>query len=304
MRTAGTRRAGGFTVIELTFSIAVIFLIMGLLLAGLRYAVRAARGSVDTTTVNSLKVSLDEFKNVFGFYPPLVKDQPSATAPPAPLTTTTPPRPIVCTFPADIAFLRGDAITAPDDPDLRFTIYGLAYYVIGALGEDVDGQGGPGLTTPTADGGFTRKGRKFDPFFDTSRNARAVVESELGTPGTVELRDAHNIAFRYYRWLHDAGSPVSGDPINVFLNVPDIVGDPETRLDVRNAEWAIVGAGRDQVFGDEYTFQPQVHPQHLTIDEMASRVGVSQGSMSTQQYEAAVRKKAKEDNVVVIGGSK
>ncbi len=295
---AGTTRAG-FTVIELMFSLTVIFLIMGLLLVGLRYAVRSAKGAVDTVTTNSLKTALDRFKQEFGFFPPLVKDLNN----PAPVTGA-PKRPVVCAIPADLAFLRGDA--PPNnlpDTDLRFTVYGLAYYVIGALAEDVDGRAGPGFTTPTADGGFTKKGRKFDPFFDTSRNARAVLETDLDD-GLVELRDGNNLAFRYYRWLHDAVGPVAGEPINEFLNVPDIVGDPETRLELRNAEWAIVAAGRDGVFGDEYTLVSLSHPQALTEDEMGSRLGMSLGSLGLAQYQAALRKKAKEDNIVVIGGSK
>ncbi len=292
--------ARGFTIVELTFSIFVIFLIMGILLVSMRYATRAAKGAVDTSTVNSLKVALDQFRKEFGFYPPLVKDLNT------PLLLGTAPnrRPAVYSviIPADLSDLRGGAGPPLPSPDLRFTIYGLAYYVMGALPEDVDGKAGAGFMTPTADGTFAKRGRQFEPFFDTSRSARTLYDTDSEN-GRIELRDNNNIAFRYYRWLHDAGNPVPGQPINQYLNIPDIVGDPETRLDLRNAEWAIVAAGRDGLFGDEYTLLVAGHPQALDPNEMGSRLNVGSG-LSGTALEAVVRAKAKEDNIVVIGGSK
>lgn len=287
----------GFSLVELLFSIAVVFLIMGLILAGLRYAVRGARSSADATTLNSLKTAVDLFRREFGFFPPLVKDF-------QPLTASTPRRPNVYVVgtPADLAFLRDPASPsgwagAPPGSDLRFSVYAPAIFLMGALDAPVDGKDGPGFTTPTRDGAFTRIGRTFEPFFDTSRNPRALFNSDAAN-GKVELRDVNNVAFRFYRWMPDDQSQYNASaPINDFYNVPSIVGDPAADARLRSGEYAIVAAGRDGVFGDEMDLPPS-HPQRLTPEQMQLRLGLN----TTDPVE--LRAAAVKDNIVVVGGSK
>lgn len=300
--TARPRTGRGFTVVELLFGIGVVFLIMGLLLAGLRYAVRGARTSADSVTLNSLKTAVEVFRGEFAFVPPLVKDSPAGGAP-APLTTGTPRAPVVYVIanPVDLAFLRGDGLAA-GVADLRFSLYTPAYYLMGALDASIDGKGGPGFTTPTRDGAFTRKGREFEPFFDTSRNPKALFVIDAAN-GEIELRDQNNIAFRYYRWLPDAGSPNPANPINTYLNVPAMVGNPEENAEVRSAEYALVSAGRDGLFGDEHRLDAS-HPQYLPLGDVELRLGIASGGLTPAELEAAIRKKAGEDNAVVVGAAK
>ncbi len=299
-------RAPAFTIIELLFAIGIIFLIMAMILGGLRFATRAGKSTADSTTVQSLKTAVEHFKQEFGFWPAMVKDQPTTGAPPAPLTGT-PPRPNVYSIgtPADLTFLRGGSISGPPAgrADTRFSVYSLGYYLIGVLDKAADGQDGPGFTTPTPDGAFSKKGRTFDPFFDTSRNAQAIFEATGTPPGRVELRDATNVAFRYYRWMPETGSPdpATPNPINDHLNVPVVVGDPTERQDLRSAEWAIVAAGRDGLFGDEHRL-PANHPQSLPAAEVASRLDISDYTMPG--FDAEAFRRASKDNIVAIGGSR
>src|SRR6187399_2326731 len=67
-----TRR--GFTLTEMLFSIAVVILLMGMLIGGLRLASRVSNRAVETQAVASLILACEEFKNDFGFAPPLIQD--------------------------------------------------------------------------------------------------------------------------------------------------------------------------------------------------------------------------------------
>jgi type II secretory pathway pseudopilin PulG len=299
----GRGRAPAFTIIELLFAIGIIFLIMAMILGGLRFATRAGKSTADSTTVQSLKTAVEHFKQEFGFWPAMVKDQPTPAAQPAPLVGT-PPRPNVYAIgtPADLTFLR-QTPAVPTDADPRFSVYSLGFYVIGVLDKDVDGQDGPGFTTPTPDGAFSKKGRTFDPFFDTSRNSQAIFDtgSPGDPPGKIELRDASNVAFRYYRWMPDQGNRDPSDPLNDYLNVPRMIGDPTERQDVRSAEWAIVAAGRDGLFGDEHLLGTN-HPQYVKPEDVASRLGIADFTMPG--FDAEVVRRASKDNIVAIGGSR
>lgn len=303
----GGRRA--FTLVEILFSLLIIFMLMAMLIVGFRYAMKTTAKTLDTQAVASLKMGVEEFKQQFGFFPPLVKDtgEPPGTGTGDPLSGNPPSVPVVFSpsVPADLTFLRGGTGTTLPPVDLRFSVYSLAYYVIGALEKDADGVAGPGFTAPTRDGGFTKKGPTLGPYFDTGRNEKSIYAADA--EGRVELRDTGGVAFRYYRWLPDRdGVPPNTQPseLNEFLNVPLIVGDPEVESRLRNAEYAIVAAGKDGLFGDEFLLTPSgpgpsSHPQWLDIDAMASRLGIS-GLTGTAQ-EDAVRAKAREDNVVEVG---
>lgn len=271
------RRQGGFTLVEILFSFAVVAVLMGLLIVGLRMAARGARQVVDQQAVSSLKMGVEQFKRDFGFLPPLVKDdQPLSQA-----TGRWAPNVYLESIPADYQFLRGAGISGPSSPDRRYSVYSLSYYLIGALGRGpdgslIDGVDGPGFLEPKADGTFrTVGGRRFEPLFDVSRGSKGLVAVDAAQ-GRFELRDRQGNAFRYYRWVRGnaAGSVTRLED----LNVPGLLGDPEEMFELRDAEYAIVGAGPNGVFGDLPTEGAEFVKQQLgltssTADSVAERMG-------------------------------
>ena len=253
----GTTRRGrttraGFTIVELGVSILVIAILIGLLLVGLNQLSRTAQSGAERANVNALQIAVESFKTDFGFLPPLVNDglaYPGATPTTSPLMSMS-GRNFVDVYetddPMDVEFLQGDR----GNPDLRFSVYSLPYYLVGVLDADYDGKDGLGFREPGRDGTFrTAGGRLFDPKFDATEGDRlAEVDAE---EGRFELRDRNGIAYRYYRWLPiEFGTQSS---ITDLRRVPSLVGDPESDVALRDAEYAIVASGPNRVFGDNAT---------------------------------------------------
>lgn len=65
---AGARK--GFTLIELLIVVAIVALLVGLLSAGVMRAVSKANETANAWEIHQLKVSLENFKNRYGIYPP------------------------------------------------------------------------------------------------------------------------------------------------------------------------------------------------------------------------------------------
>jgi type II secretory pathway pseudopilin PulG len=284
-------RARAFTIIELVFVIAVIFLLMGLLIGGIKFATRGAKGAIDQATVASLKNGVTQFVQSFGSPPPLVRDGYATAFPGGPLNAgLTAPRVYSLVDPTELAFLKNTPAAPPGTADMRFSLYSLTFYIIGAL--DVDGVPGPGFRAVKRDGSFEKAGRTFEPFFDVSRNAKAVYETAPNT-GKIELRDSRGIGFRYYRWV--TGN-ANGQVTNLTeLNVPAMVGNPGANSELKNAEYAIVAAGPDGLFGDEWLL-PAGHPQTLTRAEVEAKLGVP-----STTSDADLAAKAMADNIVGVG---
>lgn len=277
------RRPSGFTMVEILFSIAVVGTLMALLIVGLRLASNYARRTSEEATVNSLQMGVEQFRQEFGFFPPLVKDQ-------TPLVSQggrTAPSVYQESVQADYDFLRGESASGPGG-DLRFSVYSLPYYVIGALGEAtdqtlVDGVEGPGFLTPERDGGFSPTGKRYDPFFSVSKGTQGVFASDLAA-GRVELRDRFGTSYRYYRWVRgDANGAVN---TLTDLNIPELVGDPSETVELKSAEYAIVAAGANRVFGD------------LPV-EGASTVKDELGLPSSAS-DTVAKQRARQDNVVRV----
>jgi type II secretory pathway pseudopilin PulG len=305
---AGSR---GFTIMEILVSILVIFTLMGLLIVGARHVRKLARSSADRAAVTSLKQAVVQFRTTTGFLPPLVKDQ-------TPLNTGRPSI-YVASVPADGTALRlaPDFNTAtPGAPDLRFSLYSIPYYVIGALDVPgpapnpnnlpIDGVAGPGFLMPKRDGTFERAGRKFESFFDLGKSGKSLFAADAPN-GRVVLRDANEVAFRYYRWLR-GDAPNTGPTTPPPLNVPGIfitdLGPPKViDPEFRSADFAIVGAGPNGVFGDEADL-PAWHPQQLSWDALASKAGVSGSPQGNAPLQAKVRDAARADNIVEVGSEK
>ena len=179
----------------------------------------------------------------------------------------------------DVEFLQGDGST----PEQRFSVYSLPYYLIGVLDSDVDGKDGLGFREPTREGTFrSAGGRLFDPKFDVAEDSDRLVEVDR-EEGRFELRDRNGVSYRYYRWLPDASS--TGQNVTDLRNVPTLLGDPADDIALRDAEYAIVAAGPNRVFGEEATESEQTLRAELgggAVLEELERVG-------------------REDNVVEVG---
>lgn len=338
------RVRGGFTLVEILVSVAVILLLLGLILGVVRLASRTARNVQQQVTVTGLRDAVSQFKADFGFAPPLVREKfnlnPSAVPGdsgglynPSPSTEVEPGtgrnriavyRPQ--TAAADAAYLRGDALAPPaDNPffDPRFSERSLAYYLGGLcdvtlnattnIDVRVDGVAGAGLFPPRADGSFSIPAKLLLPAAQrrnlSGRIVRPFVEVGRGDPRTffgesqpqefVELRTRTNVAYRYYFWLPAAVA--SGNTLQnqlADLRVPRLVGedpatapaqvpasrDLNTNINLRSARWAIVGPGRDGVFGDE--------PLSYLLEK---------GGYSLVASELIMRYEAAKDNVVEVG---
>lgn len=297
----GGRRRGAFTLIELLFVVAMIVMLIGLLLWGVNKAVLGARKASETNTVASLRMGVDQFKGQFGFIPPLVKDNRDGSDD-GPLDANGIDPLIYRASDLDDAyFLRHN--TGELVPDERYSVYSLPYYLIGVLGEASDGIEGPGFLEPRRDGTFTKRstnttrtGRVFEPFFDASAKGILSVDQE---EGRIELRNDKGAAYRYYRWLKDDRE--FGDPENpndpkdppdltgelalaYYLNIPSLLGDPKENAELRSANYAILSAGANGVFGDE------------DVNMLRIKLGLP-GGMSAM----AVRRKASGDNVIGVG---
>ncbi len=311
----------GFTIVELLVSIGAVVLLMGLLIVGLQKGVFLAKSSADAQTVRAVKLAVDQFKMDFGFLPPLVKDVRHAKwIEDHPLiggekrvAVYLPQRTASGGFNNDWKNLRGDDASGAIDE--RYSNASLAYYLVGALdvpvhGQDqepknitIDGVLGPGFVTPLIDGSFKvpaaikdpeqkpvskRTGRVFKPLVDTGKSGLRLFRELTDATGTkIELQDRNGVALRYYRWKQGERNQSSGAPkIKDLkdLNVPAVVGDPADDPLLREAEFAVVGAGPNKLFGDE------------SVAAMALELG-----MSTSDSEERMRELAREDNVVEVG---
>ena len=280
----------GFTIVELGVSILVIAILIGLLLVGLNRLSSTAQSGAERANLISMKVAVESFKTDFGFLPPLVKDglQYPTGAIVGPGSMATPPvnesdgtiNTYDATISEDVDFLRGNS---GGEEFERFSIYSLPYYLVGALGEAYDGRDGPGFRELRRDGTFrTTGGRLFEPKFEVTQGSDGFVEVDVEA-GRFELRDRNGVAYRYYRWIPDES--ISSQTVTEFRSVPSLIGDPAENVELRDAEYAIMAAGPNRVFGERETETEQQIRAELgstaDIDEL-ERVG-------------------REDNVVEVG---
>lgn len=278
--THSTRRA--FTLVEMLLMLLIVALLIGLLTVGLRHAIAVARRAASTQDVNSLKIGVESFRNDFGFTPPLVKDgYPQTPGNPAGPLREINNRTYAWTYNSGLStqlerdqdreYLIADPGSIPDvgEDDYRFSTYSLAYYLMGALGKDIDGLQGPGSRKPLRDGSFDRMTTDTYPARYDPKGGSELVYSPWSpgdtsqSEGRWQIRDRNGVAFRYYRW-EAAGPNDSGysntEPL-ANLRVPKIFGDAaldsdrnvspaQDQPEFRDAGYALVAAGADGVFGD------------------------------------------------------
>lgn len=243
-----SRRGRGFTIIELLVTLLVVALLIGLLAVGFLRLGSSARETALRQEVAALKTAVIQFRTEFGFLPPLVDDA-------TPIDRVAGRINVFDAASADdFDFLRGVTIVDPDtDPDVRFSVHALAYYVMGALDAGIDGVEGEGFRKPRINGTFERTGGTvMDPMFSPRGEEAGIKQLDADlTTGLVVLADRSGTPYRYYRWLNgDADGRIAGAD---DLNVPAVVGDPAANPELRDAEFAIVSAGPDGLFGDAPT---------------------------------------------------
>lgn len=293
MRRTTTAMARAFTLIELLIAIFVIAVLMGLLLVGFSHAIKLAKRTAAGQDVTSVDMAVQQFKNDFGFLPPLVKDgfpgTPDTSGPLRSVGNRTIPNVYTAGDQQDLRYLRGES----GDPEYRFSVYSPAYYLMGGLGKEVDGVEGPGAKTPSRDGTFNPLATEtYEPLFDPRTGSLEIVDA---SEGRIELRDPNGVAYRYYRWARGTMNPNDSD--KGVLNLPSLVESGMSVSELGSAEYAIVAAGPDGFFGQigvmHYPGQPAdaVESAALIEAELGERFG----------SDAEAERAARADNIVRAG---
>lgn len=323
-RMARARR--GLSIFELLVSFIILSLLITLLVIGISKARTLAGTAVQRQTVVSLRLGVEAFEQEFGFLPPLVKDsenpgRPGGQTTPVSLSSRVPN---VFSFSladanmTDREYLRGwpggvrlnpDSAASPL-PDLRFSVHSLPYYLMGTLDHvgsvtsatPIDGVAGSGFLAPRIDGSFEqpgggRTGKVYEPFFDASRRRAMLYNADAAAgrapTGRIELRDRSGVPIRFYRWLRGAAGSTTESVASLNeLNVPRVVGDPNTNGDLREATFAIVAAGDDGYFGD----MPLEADTAQKKAQMMGRIRAASDWTDPQ-----IARKAREDNLVEVG---
>jgi prepilin-type N-terminal cleavage/methylation domain-containing protein len=213
----------GFTLIELLVVFVITLVLLTLVLSGLNRATKAGRRASTQESVSSLAKAVDQFKQEFGFLPPLVHDGmpvsagDSAFRPadfltggslddgPTFLVTDGPyeyQTLVVWNEGVDAEFFRGRNNGGPYESgwdedqawnDRRYSKYSLAFYLTGVLDKNVDGVRGPGMTRPIVDGSFLGVGypvgsvrETYEPLMDTERRGAQIVNGYVEPKEVVE----------------------------------------------------------------------------------------------------------------------
>ena len=185
------RQSSGFTLVELMVVIAIIAVLVSLVTVALTSTLNFAKVSGEQQAAASIKLGVEQFRQEFGFLPPLVlhdDDKTIASAPVRPVQRVSGsffinsyggtvssefynPNPLAASSNMFLeGFVSGGAkgmtsdsrlgsasanIAARYVADRRFSEYSLAYYLAGALSASLDGVDGPGMNAPKSDGNFS-----------------------------------------------------------------------------------------------------------------------------------------------------
>jgi type II secretory pathway pseudopilin PulG len=168
---------------------------------------------------------------------------------------------------------------------------------------------------PNAADASARKGGKYEPLVNLSKSGVQFGHDPGDPPEEIVLQDSRGVPIRYYTWIRGAANGTIATYAD--LNIPLMVGrwngaaggrDPDPRWDatlaafygltppsrdigqnaaLRNATWAVVGAGPDGLFGDE------------SAAELAKYYGNK--VLGSPGEELKARLAAEKDNLVEVG---
>ncbi|MBX3316316.1 MAG: prepilin-type N-terminal cleavage/methylation domain-containing protein [Phycisphaeraceae bacterium] len=311
-QSTGSCRQRAFTLVEVIFSILLIAILISISIVGIQAASRSAQASADRQAVLSLKVGVESFKQEFGFLPPLAKGEvPPGSEEPF-LTSDQRANVYNPSVASDLNFLRGrtgaaDGAAISDDSAFRFSRQSLPFYLGGILDANADGVDGPGFRAPRRDGTFASSGPSYQPFVDTSKKSlRAWPSSDSSRPYVVEFRDRAGIAIRYYRWVKESDAEIARSGLRA-LNIPKVLGDPTSDADeraspadanplLRDAEFAIVAAGPNRVFGDIKIGGTDKGTGTESLVEIRRTLG-----LPSSRTDIAVEQEGRKDNIVEVG---
>lgn len=268
----------GFTIVETTITIGIIALLASIVI----YAVGKVRGQGDIVSeramVAALQKAVERFKQEYNFLPPLVVDAPAGSTNPVTIASGQ----IQVWKTSDLfdpnTTVNGSTCNGDNGAGRKcYSIHSLAYYLAGALDVSYDGGGGLTFTAPTSDGQFSKRGRAHEAMVDLTQQKTRLGATRLyianstnpaaaqrvdcriwdrwsvGTPGGASYE------IRYYRWLPSFFPPGNANAGQVqYWNIPMEIGGnptmnslPPVKAELRTAEYAIVSAGPDHLFGDE-----------------------------------------------------
>lgn len=293
-------RGRGFTLIELLVVLGIIALLSSILLIAVRSAVNTSRVAGERQVCTALKMACSQFKQQFGFLPPVINEDHMAAVPSAQFNTAgvgiEQNQPV-------LRNILADSRTATPMPDNWYSVNSLAIYLVGAADAKVDGVEGPGFTEPKdngdkEEGHFLRKGRTYEPLFDVAKDPKRLridmgsylILDRWQAPGS----DKPGNRIRYYRWeptyFERQGPNAAPDPSLVGqvkftivagsrvyqYNVPGVVlnslrGTATTKTvedfpELRGGGFAIVSAGPDGKFSDDPTRETPPRPVDPTLD--------------------------------------
>jgi len=259
----------GFTLVEALVTFAIVIILAGLIFVAIGPAIRTARQSAQTQVLRSLKLGVDQFKQQFGFLPPLVNGEDPFVV----LSANQRRLRLLGENPADpigvLKFLRYEL----NPQAQRYSESSLPFYLMGNLGKDVGGVDGPGYNTPEQDGSFSLLGPRHEPLYDTQ-------ETATDGPGAARsIRDRWNTPIRFYRWQparFARGTAQAGQVDLMNTYVPRAVGYWLSNPAVRSAGYAIVSLGADgrtddrrpDAAGNPANLAPEKQKGDATIDDI------------------------------------
>ena len=223
----------GFTLIEISLSLLILGVLMGLLFVAFRSTRRYATSVDMRGAVSATRMGVIRFNDDFGFLPPLLRDQ--AATNPRTVFRNDAGEAAFSTYSfslktqndADLAILRPPTLAAPAslNPflDHRFSERSLAVYLAGVcevpLKETdsalrllpIDGVVGPGFFKPREDGGFD-----IPPSVRAGSSATSRRSGTTKFESLVELK-SKSLSPLWFQRENNSGSPEPRDQgVNVF----------------------------------------------------------------------------------------
>jgi prepilin-type N-terminal cleavage/methylation domain-containing protein len=227
----GKRGARAFTLVEIMISLLILSILLALLIGSVKLVTRTAKGTVDRQAVHSINMGASQFKQLFGFYVPLIRDK--DPNPPANGVTivfvpnSNPQRNKVNVHQANdqgppgyLAYMQNYNVPVnAQNPllDTRYSECSIPVYLAGELslpldpaqpsGVPIDGIQGAGFCKPNIDGTFAipadllhpgtgtsatkRVGATFEPLISLNGNAPRLVVDPFNPPGSPSFNPEH-----------------------------------------------------------------------------------------------------------------